>query len=515
MIKFELISTTTVKLITNETIILRDIIDKYSVVFFRPDRFGKIRRDVRSIITVLGTFPIGLFVSIYRDIKKISDAYVSEGKFQQQEFIVDKLILQNIYPLKDYNIGQALNLPNTKYKYFDDQLTIINKVIKIGRGLIVSPCASGKSASIAGILHTLSNNEKFCNLNPGIFLISVPTRQLVEQMYTDFIEYGLTNVTRFSSNVEMDLSKKIIISNRSWLNIHSSELQNVSVLINDEVQNNSPDSVSTRYIRLLPTKFKIGLTATLPTNEYSRLFITGIFGEKLIDYKFLELERLRNNLSVNIRTLEFKYRTNDPVIKEIYRTKCDPKTMKINPSEKYKGEIDHFFFGNNSFVINNLVNFLLELHGNTIVIFDFLKIRDVILSLSTIKNNDRIHFIDGSVPIDDRENIRRIFENTTDQVLFAQSQTIGVGINIKNINNIVFLFTSKIQEKIIQAIGRGLRTTENKDSINIYDVISNLRYFKKHFSYRCKIYEENFGILPSPLKIINVTQLQHIDRFDI
>ena len=80
--------------------------------------------------------------------------------------------------------------------------------------------------------------------------------------------------------------------------------------------------------------------------------------------------------------------------------------------------------------------------------------------------------------------------------------------NIKNIHNIVFLHPSKSVVRVLQSIGRGLRMSETKDRVMVFDLVDDLRHKKyrnhafNHFLERIKIYESesfSFNLVPIDL----------------
>jgi superfamily II DNA or RNA helicase len=85
--------------------------------------------------------------------------------------------------------------------------------------------------------------------------------------------------------------------------------------------------------------------------------------------------------------------------------------------------------------------------------------------------------------------------------------TMSIGINIKKLHNIIFASPSKSVIRVIQSIGRGLRTHHSKDELVLYDISDDLSSSKKnknytynHFVERLKIYTaEEFNY-----KIINI-----------
>jgi superfamily II DNA or RNA helicase len=109
---------------------------------------------------------------------------------------------------------------------------------------------------------------------------------------------------------------------------------------------------------------------------------------------------------------------------------------------------------------------------------------------------------------EDREEIRKIVDKSENSILVASYGTCSTGINIKNIHNIIFLHPSKSVVRVLQSIGRGLRMSETKDRVIIFDLVDDLRHKKyrnhafNHFLERIKIYESesfSFNLVPIDL----------------
>ena len=85
-------------------------------------------------------------------------------------------------------------------------------------------------------------------------------------------------------------------------------------------------------------------------------------------------------------------------------------------------------------------------------------------------------------------------------MIVASFGTFSTGINIKRLHNIVFASPSKSRIRNLQSIGRGLRKTDDKENVILYDIADdlswkkNLNYTLNHFSERINIYsKENFN----------------------
>ena len=114
-------------------------------------------------------------------------------------------------------------------------------------------------------------------------------------------------------------------------------------------------------------------------------------------------------------------------------------------------------------------------------------------------NGRTIFFVHGGTDADTREQIRHIVEPEQNAIIVASYGVFSVGVNIRNLHNIIFASPSKSRIRNLQSIGRGLRKSENKEIATLYDIAddlsygSNHNYTLDHFEERKKIYkEENF-----------------------
>jgi superfamily II DNA or RNA helicase len=83
-----------------------------------------------------------------------------------------------------------------------------------------------------------------------------------------------------------------------------------------------------------------------------------------------------------------------------------------------------------------------------------------------------------------------MFADHDDLVVVATSQIASTGLNIPRIFNLFLVDLGKSFVKVIQSIGRGLRTAHDKDKVSVYDICSDLKYGKKHVRERMNFYAE-------------------------
>ena len=112
------------------------------------------------------------------------------------------------------------------------------------------------------------------------------------------------------------------------------------------------------------------------------------------------------------------------------------------------------------------------LKGNTLVLYQLVEKHGEMLynMLKSALSDNRIRFVHGKVKTDVREVIRETAERVNDLVIVASYGTYSTGINIKNLHNIVFASPSKSRIRNLQSIGRGLRRSDTKDNVKLFDI---------------------------------------------
>lgn len=119
------------------------------------------------------------------------------------EYTIDNELNDIIHP--KLCVSKIKNVTNTDFSYRDYQAILLAKMLREGRGVILSPTRSGKSLVLAGLCHnTLLNSDKNDVKN---ILIVVPNLQLLEQMADDFENY--MSIKTFKVNVTIKGGKKI------------------------------------------------------------------------------------------------------------------------------------------------------------------------------------------------------------------------------------------------------------------------------------------------------------------
>lgn len=153
--------------------------------------------------------PIGMLYEFFNFCKHYNYNY--EFDFDASE-LFNKISSDNIEKIADDL------LKDTKYSLRDYQLEAIYSAINHKRGVVLSSTGSGKSLIIYILVRYLLDQNK------NILLI-VPRSSLVEQLYSDFLDYGWKNlekyVCRLHSGNAYDIDKPVLIS--TWQSVFKKE----------------------------------------------------------------------------------------------------------------------------------------------------------------------------------------------------------------------------------------------------------------------------------------------------
>ena len=140
----------------------------------------------------------------------------------------------------------------------------------------------------------------------------------------------------------------------------------------------------------------------------------------------------------------------------------------------------------------------LNTKGNTLVLFNYVEIHGKPLAeiIKKEAGDRKVYFISGKTEADQREYIRRVIDTEKNAILVASYGTTSAGINIVNLDNIIFASPTKSVIRLLQSIGRGLRVSEKKKTLKVYDIVDDLswkshkNHVLKHFEERLKIYKK-------------------------
>ena len=105
----------------------------------------------------------------------------------------------------------------------------------------------------------------------------------------------------------------------------------------------------------------------------------------------------------------------------------------------------------------------------------------------------QIFFIAGETDVEQREDIRRSTEEEKNAIIVASSGVLSTGVNIKNLQYLIFAHPYKAKIRNLQSIGRVLRLDDKNNKAVLYDIIDDL-HWKKRNNYGLKHWKERLSI---------------------
>ena len=367
----------------------------------------------------------------------------------------------------------------------DYQMAAFYYAVRNDRSLLLSPTASGKSL----IIYLLTRWYE-----SGRVLILVPTTSLVEQMYSDFVDYGYDEkmMQRIYQGHSREITNQVVIS--TWQSLYKMPkkfFDNFGCILGDEVHLFKAKSLTNIMNKLQQCVHRHGFTGTLDGTQTHRLILEGLFGSVNRVTTTKELMDNKTLAKLNIKCIVLQY------------PEVDCKFMK---NQNFQDEVDLIVRDErrNKFIINLTTH----LKGNTLLLFQFVEKHGAVL-YDRLKDLDRkVFYVHGGTDAQTRENIREITEKEKDAIIVASYGTFSTGINIRNLHNVIFSSPSKSRIRVLQSIGRGLRQGTEKSTATLYDIAddfthkSRQNFTLRHFMERINIYnEEEFNYEIKNLKL--------------
>ena len=365
---------------------------------------------IRLFSPATGELYVGLLPYLTKYLHDFDEDYTISEELQDEKTIDRKVLDGFIRQLKLRSRGKSIR-PR------DYQIDAVDFAIrKHQEPFLLSPTASGKSLIIYilvryyEMLLAQEENDKI--------LILVPTTSLVEQMYSDFIDYGWLDayIQRVYSGHDRNVSKKVVIS--TWQSLYKMSkkyFEQFGMVVGDEAHLFKSKSLTSILSKLHLCKYRFGLTGTLDGMQTHRLVLEGLFGSlnKVISTK--ELIDKKTLAAFSIKALVLSY---------------PEEECKLVKGMNYQDEIDHIVTHEKR---NEFIRDLaLTVKGNTLVLFQFVeKHGNVLHDMIKSKTDRKVFYVFGGTDTQTREDIRAITEQENDAIIVASYGTFSTGINIR------------------------------------------------------------------------------------
>lgn len=411
------------------------------------------------------------------------------------------------------------------------QESAVIHAIQATRSLLLSPTSSGKSLMLYILMRYYFAKTK------SKILVIVPNTTLVRQLFGDFGDYSTKSTWNVEANchliydgAEKHTDKRVTITTwqalavkerlpkelREEYAVGKTESQvkafvkkwnaqadyildedyfkQFGTVFGDECHLFSSEDPSGGgelleiMNKLVKATYRIGTTGTLKDGKVHHLILEGIFGKVYKTTTTREMIDSGKAADLFIKCLVLQYSDDE---RKAMKKKTYPEEMEFLQS----------YLPRNKFIRN----LALSLEGNTLVLFEKVEKHGKILH-EMIKahaaEGRKIFYVHGKVATDVRNEVRRITEGETNAIIVASYGTFSTGINIRNINNLVFASPTKAKVRVLQSIGRGLRLSSRKTKVILFDISDDLshrnktgstsrdNYSLQHFTERVNYYAQ-------------------------
>ena len=222
---------------------------------------------IRLFSPATGEIYLGLLPYIKKFCASNAIPYIIEEGVENDKHLDGKSTRGFIKSLKPKSQGKSL-------KIRDYQISAVAHALARDRALLVSPTASGKSLIIYSLV-------RYYQMKELKTLILVPTTSLVEQMYTDFEDYGWSSGTycqKVYQGYTTKVEKDVVIS--TWQSLYKMPrkyFDQFGCVIGDEAHMFKAKSLTGIMTKMHHCKYRFGLTGTLDGTQTHQLVLEGLF----------------------------------------------------------------------------------------------------------------------------------------------------------------------------------------------------------------------------------------------
>lgn len=335
----------------------------------------------------------------------------------------------------------------------DYQIAAVRAMLAENRGIVLSPTGSGKSLIIYLITCLLQQRT----------LIIVPTTGLVSQMAHDFTTYGFDaqHIQSIQAGRDKTITAPIVVS--TWQSIYdmpASYFEQFGTVIVDEVHLAKAKSLTGLLEKCGTIAHRFGFTGTLDDTQAHRLILEGLFGSvvRVTTTKQLMDEQHLTPLQVHMCVLKYP------------QSECRHIRRAL-----YQDEVEYVV--QHPLRLDIVARLTAKTTGNVLVLFNYVEKhgKPLYAAIRAQVPNRSVHFISGETDVEDRERIRQTVMASHDHIIVASYGTCSTGINIPNLDTLIFASPSKSKIRVLQSIGRGLRLADGKTHARLIDFVDDLR----------------------------------------
>lgn len=427
------------------------------------------------------TFPTGLLRKV---VDIVSDGY-EEGEYEVidnrtgLEFLLDPTKLSEIVlqtsekQLRDYQVNSFNKLASNTLKGMAWQRGVLNLATNAGKTVIAEAIIQDTYPKLQEKYQPDKDSEA---LMP-VFLFVTHSKEIAYQAKNSFekdlgIDVGLIgdgkwNVKSVTVGIVSTMYSRFKNKKPEFIDLSN----RVVAFVGDEVHH----STSTSYYEVLAAcknaALRVGLTGTVEKDAVKRTRLFAITGEVVA--KVTNDYLIKHDYSAKPEC--FMIPVDYPDVDNIRLYGRDDDYGKLDYNETYvKGIVGNMW---RNFLIAKICEMEVhENHGQVLVLVDRLEHGQCIQECFQYLNSDiRQQFLFGELNSETRQGGLKMLVDKEVDVLIATT-ILDEGVDVPNINALVYARGGKSIRKLLQGIGRGLRKKEDGSHLRIYDFIDDTAY---------------------------------------
>lgn len=363
-------------------------------------------------------------------------------------------------------ISGTPNIPGITLR--PDQEEVLKKAFNKGRGVIKEPTGTGKTILQLGIMSAIPEKKT---------LLLAHTSEIVNQTVDKIRELGW-HCQQIGGGGKYDgfYDNICVATIQSFSKINPTEYSHYfdAVIVDEAHRISSFEGQYAKVLYSLHSPIRFGFTATLPTETKPKLALEAFMGELISAHTINEA--IENNIIAkpNIKLIKSRYRQvirSERAYADVYQRGIvvnysrNKQIVKTIERHKKRGETSLIF-------VNKIE------HGQRLV--------------SLFKKYDMaVPFVRGSTSATERKKIKNALSSKKSKIVVATTAW-REGVDIPSLDVIFNAGGGKSEIPVLQSIGRGLRRTEEKDTVVVYDFFDPSHPFLiSHFGERITLYMEN------------------------
>jgi len=363
------------------------------------------------------------------------------------------------------------NLPEieTFTEFRPDQIYLINKARRHIRGIIKSPTGTGKTLIQMGI----------CSCYPqSTILIMAHTIDIVKQTVDELEKFGFEDIQEITgtSQIKIPVERIVVSTMQTFGKIMPNQYMDYfEVVIIDEAHHvRNTNSTYGKILRQMLAPIRLGFTATLPENKDELIAMEGLLGPVIGELTIQD--------AVEEKILA------KPVI-QLFKTEYN---RSVHSEKRYADAYEKGIVQNRqrNEKIAEIVSYYVDQHKSILIMVTKIE-HGGLLERFILDKGVSCKFVRGSTEGEERVAIKEALINKTVNCVIA-TVVWREGINIPTLDVVVNACGGKSEIMTLQAIGRGLRRTKDKDEVIIVDFFDNSHhYLISHFGERITLYMDN------------------------